>query len=69
VEVRLVEVLRQKEWPWHRQPFVLHFLGPVAPALYQGVHRLSHAGFGELECLMGPVLSDALGITYEAVFS
>ncbi len=31
VAVRLVEVLRQKEWPGHRQPFVLHFLGPSHP--------------------------------------
>jgi hypothetical protein len=69
VDVRLVEVLRQRERFGSRQPFVLHFVGPQAPVLYQGVHRVSHADFGELECLIGPVISSAPGVTYEAVFS
>jgi hypothetical protein len=69
VDVRLAEVLCGQERPGHRQPFVLHFLGPNTPVLYQGLHRLSHPGLGELECLIGPVISDAPGITYEAVFS
>ena len=69
VVVRLVEVLRQREWPGHRQPFVLHFGGPSAPVMYQAVYRLSHPALGELECLIGPVMSSASGKTYEAVFS
>jgi hypothetical protein len=69
VVVRLVEVLRQREWPGHRQPFVLHFGGPSAPVMYQAVYRLSHSALGELECLIGPVVSSAPGITYEAIFS
>ena len=69
VEVRLVEVLRQKQRPGHRQPFTLHFLGPREPVLHQGVRLLSHTDLGELECLIGPVLSDSPGVTYEAIFS
>ena len=69
VVVRLVEVLRQRERPGHRQPFLLHFVGPTEPVMYQAMYHLSHFALGELECLMGPVLSDAPGITYEAVFS
>ena len=69
VVIQLVEVLRQREWPGHRQPFVLHFSGPGAPVMGQGVYRLSHFALGQLECFMGPVMSDTPGITYEAVFS
>jgi hypothetical protein len=69
VHVRLVEVLRQRERAGHRQPFAVHFVGPEAPVLYQDVHRLSHPQLGEIECLIGPVMSDAPGVTYEAIFS
>ncbi len=69
IVVQLVEVLRQREWPGHRQPFVLHFSGPGEPVMSQGVYRLSHSALGQLECFMGPVMSDTPGITYEAVFS
>jgi hypothetical protein len=69
IVVHLVEVLRQRQWPGHRQPFALHFSGPGAPVISQGVYRLSHPALGQLECFMGPVMSDTPGITYEAVFS
>jgi hypothetical protein len=69
VVILLAEVLRQREWPGHRQPFVLHFSGPDAPVMTQGVYRLSHFALGQLDCFMGPVMSDTPGITYEAVFS
>jgi hypothetical protein len=69
VVIQLVEVLRQREWPGHRQPFILHFSGPDVPVMSQSVYRLSHFVFGQLECFMGPVMSDTPGITYEAVFS
>ena len=67
--VRLVEVQLLRERPGHRQPFALHFTGPTSPVLAHQVHRLSHAGMGELELFLGPVVSDAPGITYEAVFT
>jgi hypothetical protein len=67
--IRLVEVQLVRERPGHRQPFVLCFTGPASPVLAQQIQRLSHAEMGELEFFLGPVVSDAPGITYEAVFN
>jgi hypothetical protein len=69
VDIRLVEVLRQRGRPCHRQPFAVHFQGPASPVFYQALYRLSHPEMGEMECLVGPVMSDGPGVTYEAVFS
>ena len=67
--IRLVEVQLLRERPGHRQPFVLRFTGPASPVLAQQIQRLSHAEMGELEFFLGPVVSDAPGVTYEAVFN
>jgi hypothetical protein len=67
--IHLVEVLRHKERPGYRPPFALHFEGPLSPVLAQEVHHLSHREMGEIELFIGPVISNAPGVTYEAVFS
>jgi hypothetical protein len=67
--IRLVEVQLLRERPGHRQPFALRFTGPASPVLAQQIQRLSHAEMGELEFFLGPVVSDAPGVTYEAVFN
>jgi len=67
--LHLVEVVRLPERPGHRQPFTLHFLGPVSPVLDYIVHHLSHPLMGEMELFLGPVLANGPGTTYEAVFT
>jgi hypothetical protein len=67
--IRLVEVQLLTERHGYRHPFALHFTGPDSPVLAHQVHRLGHAEVGELELFLGPVTSDAPGITYEAVFT
>jgi hypothetical protein len=69
VRVRLAEVAVLGERPGHRQPFALRFHGPASPVLTQAIHGISHAGIGELELFLGPVVSDSDGITYEAIFA
>jgi hypothetical protein len=67
--LRLTEVRLHGERPGHRRPFSLEFLGPGAPVLAHATHAIAHPQLGELELFLGPIVSDADGITYEAVFS
>ena len=67
-ELRLSEVVIQGVRPDHRQPFSLRLLGPRAPLLSQGIHRLTHAEMGVLELFFGPIASGPDATTYEAVF-
>jgi hypothetical protein len=52
-----------------RPPFALELLGPHAPVLPQGIHRLEHAELGTLEIFLVPVQPDAAGARYDAVFA
>lgn len=52
-----------------RQQFSLLFRGPGTPALDQSIHRLSHAGLGELELFLVPIGPHRDGMGYEAVFA
>jgi hypothetical protein len=69
VRLRLREVVELGERPGHRRAFSLRFLGPRAPTLAHVTHRIAHAEMGEFDLFLGPVGSDADGITYEAVFA
>ena len=48
--------------------FSLVFAGPADPMLPQAIHRLAHAGVGELDVFLVPISGDASGVRYEAVF-
>lgn len=67
--IRLAEVVTFGARPGHRQPFALRFEGPTWPVLAQVTHHVVHPELGELDLFLGPVQSDADGITYEAVFA
>jgi hypothetical protein len=69
VRVRLNEVVELGERPGHGRPFSLRFHGPLSPTLAHVTHRVAHAEMGEFDVFLGPVGSDADGITYEAVFA
>lgn len=49
--------------------FSLYFVGPGDKFLPQGMRRLEHDHFGELEIFLVPVGQDSKGFRYEAVFS
>lgn len=55
--------------PGKRVPFALHFRGPAGPLLRQGVYRLRHQAFGDLEIFLVPLGPQAGGTVYEAIFS
>jgi hypothetical protein len=55
--------------PGKRIPFALHFHGPAGPLLRQGVYRLRHEAFGDLEIFLVPLGPQADGTVYEAIFS
>ncbi len=69
VALRLVRVTVVGERPGHRTPFALEFIGPRLPVLDQVIHRMTHPDMGEFELFVGPVVSEADGTTYEAVFN
>ena len=52
-----------------RRSFSLLFVGPEAPALTQGVWRLEHEAFDELEIFLVPIGPGPTGPRYEAVFA
>lgn len=67
--LQLVEVVRFEPRPGRRVPFTLRFSGPQAPVLEPETHRLRHPELGEIEIFLGPVVSDAADVIYEAVFA
>lgn len=53
-----------------RQPFRLLFRGPTAPVLPQRIYRFSLEGEADpFEIFVVPVMADASGVSYEAVFT
>jgi hypothetical protein len=52
-----------------RDPFALHFHGPLEPQLQQAIHRLTHPVLGDLEIFLVPTGLDARGVAYEAIFN
>lgn len=59
-----------KPWPEARQPFTLHFLGPVSSQyLLQHIYALDHPTMGTLEMFLVPLGPEQGRMRYEAVFS
>lgn len=57
-------------WPDARQPFALHFLGPVSTQyLLQHIYTLHHPTMGTLELFLVPLGPEQGRMRYEAVFS
>lgn len=52
-----------------RQPFTLHFLGPVEPWLPQSMYHLEHAVIGDIDLFLVPLGPTASGMRYESVFA
>ena len=52
-----------------RPPFSLVFTGRPDCLLRQQIHRLAHAGLGELEIFLVPIGRDAAAASYQAVFN
>ncbi|MEO8135990.1 MAG: hypothetical protein ABI831_18695 [Betaproteobacteria bacterium] len=52
-----------------RAPFSLYFLGPVAPALPQGMFTFHHNGESVQNLFIVPIGQDAEATEYEAVFN
>jgi hypothetical protein len=69
VSIRLTEVMVLPEGPGDREPFSLHFDGPLSPVLAQVIHHVAHAEMGEFELFLGPIAAEANRIVYEAVFA
>jgi hypothetical protein len=56
--------------PGARQPFSLHFLGPVSSQyLAQHMYRLEHPELGALEIFLVPLGPQEGRMRYEAIFS
>jgi hypothetical protein len=72
IELELVLVTeRGKAFrPGTRQPFSLHFLGPVSTQyLAQHMYRLEHPELGALEIFLVPLGPEEGRMRYEAIFS
>ncbi len=72
ISLELVRVMEtgQRLGPESRQPFSLHFLGPVSPQyLLQHIYRLEHEELGELDLFLVPLGPEAGRMRYEAIFS
>jgi hypothetical protein len=52
-----------------RQPFSLHWRGPISPWTRQGTYRLEHPVLGEMELFIVPLGPDGDGMQYEAIFA
>jgi len=53
-----------------RNPFSLHFLGPVSEQyLIQHIHRLEHGQMGNLEIFLVPLGFEDGRMRYEAIFT
>lgn len=55
--------------PGGRQPFALTFRGPVQPLLPQAMYDFQHPTHGVVSLFIVPLGADAVGVTYEAIFS
>ncbi|NOH01784.1 MAG: hypothetical protein HND47_07405 [Chloroflexi bacterium] len=56
--------------PAARQPFSLHFLGPVSSQyLAQHIYRLEHAQLGAFDLFIVPLGPEAGRMRYEAIFA
>lgn len=70
LELDRVTETSSKPWPDARQPFTLHFLGPVSQQyLLQHIYALDHPAMGRLELFLVPLGPEAGRMRYEAVFS
>ena len=66
--LKLVEVTVGKPSPGFEQ-FSLFFLGPHAPQLGQGTHKVKHDKMGSFDLFLVPVGVDRDGMLYEAAFA
>lgn len=65
-----VTEIGSKHSPEARQPFVLHFLGPVSSQyLLQHIYTLDHPYLGLLELFLVPLGPELGRMRYEAIFS
>jgi hypothetical protein len=70
LELVNVNVLGQANGPGERQPFSLHFLGPVSPQyLLQHTYALEHPKMGVLELFIVPLGPEAGRMRYEAIIT
>jgi hypothetical protein len=67
----LASVTRFPERPGsvRTEPFALLFVGPGAPRLTQGIHRLVHPDLGSMDVFLVPIGPQGSGLAYEAVFN
>ena len=61
--------LRSRAAPKGYEQFSLLFLGPVEPAMPQGIYCFQHASLGTLPLFMVPVGKSANGMQYEVCIS
>jgi hypothetical protein len=60
----------QSSGPEARQPFSLHFLGPVSPQyLVQHIYRLEQEQMGTLDLFLVPLGPESGRMRYEAIFA
>lgn len=52
-----------------RQPFTLHFHGPLEPVRPQSTYRLDHESIGPIDLFLVPLGPDEAGMRYESVFA
>ena len=72
VDLELVEVneLGQAPQPGRRQPFSLHFLGPVSSKyLVQHIYALEHPRMGVVAMFIVPLGPEGGRMRYEAIFT
>jgi hypothetical protein len=69
LELVLVTESRKGFRPEGRQPFALHFLGPLSDKyLLQNMYRLEHPEMGALDIFLVPLGLQAGRMRYEAIF-
>lgn len=72
IELEMVSVteLGEKFKPPGRQPFSIHFLGPVSPQyLTQHIYSLHHPHMGTLELFLVPLGPEKRRMRYEAILT
>ena len=70
LELVLVTERGQGFRPGARQPFSLHFLGPVSSQyLLQNMYRLEHPEMGALDIFLVPLGPEEGRMRYEAIFN
>jgi hypothetical protein len=70
IELRLTAVeVRGHGGDGGRDPFALHFCGPVEPVLTHDTHLVHHPRLGRAPLFLGPIGRDEDGaLRYEAIF-